>query len=350
MLKKLFAAVLALTLTFGLGLLFIGCGDEDGSLPTVEASLSDSTIETIVLDYAKAEILPETEKAMLEKKEIFSQYGIIYGETHDKSFKVVRQEQTADGVIAKAVESGIIDLVIKDEGPTTTSYTFNYRLSLAKDGNDWIVVECLPFLTSETVNDPHGDPPIPRSMPCLSDGPESDSEEVTSLLAPAFAATYYNANAAVRYALAHAENPDFDNYPDLGLNCTNFISQCMIAGGWNMKYGWYWSNKAWWHTIRTWWGFKWHQQSYTWGGARNFYWFTYFSGRGTPATSWSQLKEGDVIQRKKAKIDHSLIVTDIDARGKIYISYQTPNTRREALSAFRSRYPGAIYYLWRMSN
>ena len=41
----------------------------------------------------------------------------------------------------------------------------------------------------------------------------------------------YNPSAAVNYALAHCRNynPAYNSYP--GADCSNFVSQCLIAGG-----------------------------------------------------------------------------------------------------------------------
>jgi hypothetical protein len=58
---------------------------------------------------------------------------------------------------------------------------------------------------------------------------------------------------AVEYAhkWAYSRNPRFLNYDDFGGDCTNFISQCIYAGGARMNYtptfGWYYidgNNKA----------------------------------------------------------------------------------------------------------
>ncbi len=55
----------------------------------------------------------------------------------------------------------------------------------------------------------------------------------------------YNRNSAVSYAVkwALARNPLFYNFDDLGGDCTNFASQCILAGGAVMNFtptfGWY---------------------------------------------------------------------------------------------------------------
>jgi len=58
----------------------------------------------------------------------------------------------------------------------------------------------------------------------------------------------YNRQAAVEYAKkwAFLRNPAFFNFETLGGDCTNFISQCLLAGDMPMNftpiYGWYYKN------------------------------------------------------------------------------------------------------------
>ncbi len=60
---------------------------------------------------------------------------------------------------------------------------------------------------------------------------------------------YYNASAAVNYAIKYAMIPNvkqFKDYTNLGGDCTNFISQCLYAGGlpkdYVDPYTWYWDS------------------------------------------------------------------------------------------------------------
>lgn len=56
---------------------------------------------------------------------------------------------------------------------------------------------------------------------------------------------FYNRTRAVQYAerWAFSRNPAYDNFDALGGDCTNFVSQCLFAGGAKMNYrktfGWY---------------------------------------------------------------------------------------------------------------
>ena len=43
----------------------------------------------------------------------------------------------------------------------------------------------------------------------------------------------YDSEAAIKYALNYAENRNL-NYPEFESNCTNYVSQCLVAGGMKM--------------------------------------------------------------------------------------------------------------------
>lgn len=57
--------------------------------------------------------------------------------------------------------------------------------------------------------------------------------------------SHYARDAAVEYAhrFAYRRNPKYFDYEYLGGDCTNFVSQCIMAGGGRMNYtptfGWY---------------------------------------------------------------------------------------------------------------
>ncbi|MBQ8430776.1 MAG: amidase domain-containing protein [Clostridia bacterium] len=59
----------------------------------------------------------------------------------------------------------------------------------------------------------------------------------------------YNRDLAVKYARKYAlnYNPNYFHFDGIGGDCTNFISQCLLAGGGIMNYdkyyGWFYINK-----------------------------------------------------------------------------------------------------------
>ena len=63
----------------------------------------------------------------------------------------------------------------------------------------------------------------------------------------------YNIDEALSYALKYVDeiNPQFGNYEKWGGDCTNYISQCLFAGGIpfdfqgiDVRYHWYWFSEA----------------------------------------------------------------------------------------------------------
>ncbi|MEJ9280139.1 amidase domain-containing protein [Ureibacillus thermosphaericus] len=131
---------------------------------------------------------------------------------------------------------------------------------------------------------------------------------------------YYNRQAAVDYARTWWDsfNP---NYPIFTVDCTNFVSQALRAGGAPMS-GYPNRNKGWWITDgwkvgareyyypnETW--------SYSWAVAHSLRWYLESSKAGLTAKrvyTPSELEPGDVIFydfQGNGVIDHSTIVTSV---------------------------------------
>lgn len=129
----------------------------------------------------------------------------------------------------------------------------------------------------------------------------------------------YNRSSAVRYALTYAlnPNPEYRFIPgrhDGGGDCTNFISQCLRAGGAPFAYG----ASPWWYNIG---GInpsddRW---SMSWSVAHSLYWTlkvrnkTRLPGlKAIEINDLQLLEPGDLIQYedKNGSIYHSAMVTD----------------------------------------
>ena len=123
----------------------------------------------------------------------------------------------------------------------------------------------------------------------------------------------YNISKAVDYALKYAldMNPKFGNYEKWGGDCTNYISQCLYAGGipfdWegmDVRYHWFWYSE----TKRT--------PSWTAANSLKFYMENNnkekeSQGLRAQLTSISNLLRGDVIQLigEDLRAYHSMICT-----------------------------------------
>ncbi|MBK3570002.1 amidase domain-containing protein [Streptomyces sp. MBT62] len=156
----------------------------------------------------------------------------------------------------------------------------------------------------------------------------------------------YSYNKMVAYADKYWDHHN-DAYRTYGNDCTNFISQAMLAGGWGPKGGALiqrTSNKYWFY------GPTKFTTSYTWAGAENWYWFAKKHEKRTRILGnvW-QLAKSDVLQAdwtRNNNIDHSMIVTK-RYQGTPYLTYHTGDTHNKSLSKLLSDHPRAWWYAHR---
>lgn len=138
-----------------------------------------------------------------------------------------------------------------------------------------------------------------------------------------------NVKAEIEYAhrWAYSHNPAFYNFENIGGDCTNFVSQCLYAGGAVMNYtrdtGWYYSSLR--------------DRAAAWTSVEYFYRFIVNNkgvgpfGRVAPL---SQMSAGDVIQLgADGRYYHSLLV--IAVRGGVpYAAAHTSNAYDRPLTSY----------------
>ena len=132
----------------------------------------------------------------------------------------------------------------------------------------------------------------------------------------------YNRSAAVQYADQwwNSYNP---NFPIFDVDCTNYISQCLLAGGAPMR-GQPNREKGWWLGNNTW--------SLSWTTPHSLRWYLAGSTIGLQAkqvSSASQLMLGDLIFydfQGDGRWDHSTIVTRVEDVVP-YVNAHTNNSR-----------------------
>lgn len=133
----------------------------------------------------------------------------------------------------------------------------------------------------------------------------------------------YDRRAAVQYAERwwNSYNPDYRKFD---VDCTNYVSQCLRAGGAPMRgapnrsNGWWYGNDSW---------------SYSWAVSHSLRW--YLSGstqglKGTEVHTPEQLLPGDVICydfQGDGRWDHSTIVVAKDAEDMPLVNAHTDNSR-----------------------
>ncbi len=171
--------------------------------------------------------------------------------------------------------------------------------------------------------------------------------------------TYYR-DYAVSYAQAHVHNynPQYQNfnYPNGGGDCTNFVSQCLYAGGVPMvntiwprtsSYDWYYYfNRP---------GYEDDEFSHPWINATSLY--RHFSwGRPGLAVLVDydyQLQLGDVVQLSSDSSSepyHSMIVTAIGDNGEVFVSYHTTDTWNKSLWALEIEYGNDKFSRWHITH
>jgi hypothetical protein len=163
----------------------------------------------------------------------------------------------------------------------------------------------------------------------------------------------FNRRAAAEYARKYALQPN-PCFPPYSNDCTNFVSQAMLAGGWTMIGGSVFDREedgVWWYGQSVW-----SRASYTWAGAHNFSKFIAKSGRGK-SCSRSELAVGDVVQiSKEQHVFHSMVVSAIgctmDGDGPL-MSYHTTNTQDKFLGKIEASYPsssGYAFLYWKVAD
>ncbi len=160
-----------------------------------------------------------------------------------------------------------------------------------------------------------------------------------SNIAPVVSSTLaYSSASSTRYALDYAlnPNPNYADFTNLGGDCTNFISQCLYAGGKSMHYGTAYSGSCWYYTTST-------NRSSTWTGASQFrnYVTSGNSQLNMSTSNWNNVVNGDIIQlMSSGSAYHSLIITGVAyssyGRSDILVCAHTTNRRHVSLSAYYS--------------
>lgn len=140
----------------------------------------------------------------------------------------------------------------------------------------------------------------------------------------------YNRTLAVDYAKkwALSHNPNYFYFDGIGGDCTNFVSQCLLAGGGVMNFdkyhGWFYVNQA----VRS---PSWASVNYL----RRFLSDKTLKGPLAEIKAVEKLEIGDIIQLRQNVLDfnHSLIVSKIEDK-KIYVCAHSVASLDRPLSSY----------------
>jgi len=161
--------------------------------------------------------------------------------------------------------------------------------------------------------------------------------------------TAYQRDQAVAYALGYGIDPNPGYIYIEGNDCTNFISQCLRAGGARNHY----------HTTHPWWYLD-GTMSGSWSVAAMLYWYIRVStenNQGITAATMYQSTDGpmlpqitdtiilgDLIQYRdgEGQIRHSTIITGFSSPGGEPLV--TQHTRNAVNIPWRKAFPTAIFH------
>lgn len=129
----------------------------------------------------------------------------------------------------------------------------------------------------------------------------------------------YDRTRAVTYAARWWANfnPAFRAFPEN--DCTNFISQCLWAGGMPMEDTGH-RGQGWWYRGPN------EEWSFSWAVADSLRWFLETSGRGRRVPSARHLELGDIISYDfdgDGSYDHNAIVVGRDGSGEPLVAAHT---------------------------
>ncbi|MEH7238642.1 amidase domain-containing protein [Bacillus sp. JJ1562] len=223
------------------------------------------------------------------------------------------------------------------DGKMHLNYFVHYQYLIRQNKNLYIEENCEERKAVFTFNKLISDEEVPREIDIHYEtmNREDPEEDIRSFK--------YNRLAAVQYAERwwNDYNPEYPRFTD---NCTNFISQCLRAGGAPM-YGYPNRSKGWWMQNNNW--------SYSWSVANSLRWYLTGSQRGLQAKQVSSPKElllGDIICydfEGDGRFNHNTIVVAKDMEGYPLVNAQTQNSRMRYWSYYDSTaYTPNIKYIF----
>lgn len=139
----------------------------------------------------------------------------------------------------------------------------------------------------------------------------------------------YNRQNAIWYANQYAlgKNPDFYYFGGIGGDCTNFVSQCLYVGGFDMVYhdfeGWFYVNP--------------NFRSASWSGVEFFrnYLLNFEKAPNGEIVGRDEIQEGDIIFLNNGKrYYHSLFISKIED-DEIYVCAHSNPAKNRKLTEYK---------------
>lgn len=357
--KRVIVSMSVLFVVSSLVVGFLGCSEDQESVNVSTVSVSDQkSIEQNIDIFIKAQY-----QAVVDRKTEGLQQtlaGIVASPEQVRGIanvaKAISEGSALDGKPYKFFQTGLrfnhAEIQIAENraqitvtettqlglGLITSDFVLEHLIILERKDGDWKIAE------DRILNLP-GSPTIQDSIPILDDPAQSSQ---SAQLAPA--GTTYQRSSAANYARCYAlgYNPAYRNWIPQNADCTNFVSQCVRAGGWPMKIVLYCDNtNAWWYDYIP------GRQTPSWIGAHDFFVFTIGNGRGN-TSSEANMQAGDILSidyEPDGRINHQMIFSRKDSVkglllcGHTTARYETPlNPTIKNAVRVEQKYPNAIFY------
>lgn len=238
------------------------------------------------------------------------------------------QEGEGEAEVAVSVTERIVHRDRKGEIRLEEEVRY-HRLRLRKGKSGWQVVDDVPLAAERAAEDVppflEPQPPAEEKEPLRTTGQRQ--VRGVFLRQPA---TPYRRDLAVRYAESwwNGANPQFRAFP---ADCTNFVSQCLLAGGAPMT-GVGRVDQGWWYAGD---GGPQDRWSYSWAVAHSLRWYLAASKTGLRAEekrSAAQLAPGDVICYDfdgDGRWEHTAIVVALDSQGEPLVNAHSAPARHK---------------------
>ncbi|WP_242432225.1 amidase domain-containing protein [Streptomyces avermitilis] len=236
---------------------------------------------------------------------------------------------------------------IRGDEPRTTGFKAHHELTFVAQADGTWKLSGLRSTDKgpRAVNEPVTTAPAKVRPSAVIDAPRA----ATTYPAPAnpkqTTGTGYDYTAMAAYAEKYWKNYNtaYRKFNGVGGDCTNFVSQSLLAGKWQPistvtpeEYDtWYYVANG---------------QSDSWAGVNEWSWFTQTAKRTTPLANVYQLDVGDVLQMdfdKDGSKDHTMITSYRGSNGVPYLTYHDADTYRRSLSSLIASYPTAAFYGYR---
>lgn len=264
-------------------------------------------------------------------------------------------EPTGDQLILRATESLRLVYEVGDRGPRpedVAAQSLPREFVFEFSDGAWTLVFDRPLWPNSGATPPNA-PKVTQPILAHTRRDDIDVGFGAKVLAkPLFASGTYRWLDAVYYAHTwanagpsegHGYNTAYDAYP---VDCANFMSQALRAGGWTDIDGSQSDPSVWWYDD------VYDQNSNTWSAADWLINFIYVSGRGYPLSAFTDLLLGDIMFADWAYngtpgvAEHSMMLTAKTSNdfNDIKFTYHTTDRYDYPLSFIMASSPNSLYW------